>query len=102
MKVSTVSLETAGRLQIFSQAITKSVVPGTRLHKKSDVFYALIFLCAIVERCDLPAEAAASTEGSGCCCAVRFEGVGCSPDLGACRQIGRGLLVPDGDWEGCW
>lgn len=30
--------------------------------------------------------------------AVRVEGGGRSPDLGACRQIGRGLLLPD--WEG--
>lgn len=52
-------------------------------------------------RCDLPAEAAMRTEGSGCRCAARMEGVGCSADLGTRRQIGRGLLVPDGDWEGC-
>lgn len=38
VKVSTVSLQTAGRLQIFSQAITKSAVPGTRLREKATFF----------------------------------------------------------------
>lgn len=30
-----------------------------------------------------------------------MEGVGCRSDLGASRRVGRGLLDPDGDWEGC-
>lgn len=95
IKVSTVSLETAGRLQIFSQMLGAWNPTGS---------FKVVFLpvdSPYRPRRDLPAEAAMRTEGSGCRRAARTEGVGCSSDLGASRQIGRGLLVPDGDWEGC-